>query len=225
MFRIKVCGVTRLSDAADVAAAGADAIGLNFYKGSPRYVSIDVARALAAAVKRGPLVVGVFVNASAKWIAEVAAAVPLGAIQLHGDEPPEFVRAMPAGLPVIRAFRIDDRGLAPAAKYAERCTAERPLSAVLLDAAVAPSEGEPQAYGGTGERLDWAGVGRERQIVQGPPVILAGGLRAENVARAIALSHADGVDTASGVEVAPGIKDAKQVRQFVAAAKSALAGR
>lgn len=224
MFRIKVCGVTRSSDAAGVAAAGADAIGLNFYEASPRCVSIDTARELAAVVAGGPTVVGVFVNATADHIAEVASAVPLGAIQLHGDEPSEFVATLPKSVPLLRAFRIDDRGLAPVAEYARQCQGIRPLDGVLLDAAVAPAEGESQAYGGTGHRLDWAGVGKERRLVEGSPVILAGGLKAENVARAIALSHADGVDTASGVESSPGVKDAEKVRRFVEEAKRSLSG-
>ncbi|MEO0529593.1 MAG: phosphoribosylanthranilate isomerase [Planctomycetota bacterium] len=225
MFRIKVCGVTRLSDAADIAAAGADAIGLNFYERSPRCVTANDAEALATAVKGGPLVVGVFVNATADWVTQVANQVPLGAIQLHGDEPPEFAASLPSDLPVIRAFRIDDRGLEPAAQHVEECRKRRPLDAVLLDAAVTPAEGEPQAYGGTGERLDWAGVGRERGVFGSLPVILAGGLRPRNVARAIELSGADGVDTASGVESSPGVKDADRVRRFVEAAKTGFAAR
>ena len=224
MFTIKICGITRPPDAVAAADSGADAIGLNFYAKSPRCVSIETAQAIAEAVAGGPLVVGVFVNASAAEIAETVAAVPLGAIQLHGDEPPEIVAALPAGVPVIRAARIGEAGLAEAAAYRDACqVAGHPLAAVLLDASVKAMPGEEVVYGGSGCRLDWPRVAAQRGLLAGVPLILAGGLTPVNVAEAIAVSRSDGVDTASGVESAPGVKDHQMIRAFIAAARQTLA--
>jgi phosphoribosylanthranilate isomerase len=223
MFRIKICGITRIEDAAVAAEAGADAIGLNFYAKSPRCVSLETAATIAQAVAGGPLVVGVFVNASAAEIAQAVASVPLGAIQLHGDEQPEFVDELPPGVPVIRAARIGTAGLAEAAAYRDACVAAgRPLAAVLLDASVKVQPGEEVVYGGSGHRLDWPRVAAERGVLASTPVILAGGLTPVNVAEAISVSRCDGVDTASGVESSPGVKDHEMVRAFVAAARRAL---
>lgn len=224
MFRIKICGVTRPEDALVAAEAGADAVGLNFFAKSPRYVSLERARVIATAVSGGPLLVGVFVNATADEIARAAVAVPLGAIQLHGDEPAEFVARLPAGTPVIRAARIGAAGLAAAAAYRDACAAGgRPLAAVLLDASVKVAVGEEVVYGGSGQRLDWPRVAAERGLLAGTPLVLAGGLTPVNVAEAIAVSRCDGVDTASGVESAPGVKDPQMVRAFVAAVRQTLA--
>jgi phosphoribosylanthranilate isomerase len=224
MFRIKICGITRIEDAAVAAEAGADAIGLNFYAKSPRCVSLETAATIAQAVAGGPLVVGVFVNASAAEIAQAVASVPLGAIQLHGDEQPEFVDELPPGVPVIRAARIGTAGLAEAAAYRDACVAAgRPLAAVLLDASVKVQPGEEVVYGGSGHRLDWPRVAAERGVLASTPVILAGGLTPVNVAEAISVSRCDGVDTASGVESSPGVKDHEMVRSFVAAARQTLA--
>ncbi len=223
MFTIKICGITRPDDAVAAAEAGADAIGLNFYAKSPRSVSVETAMEIARAVDGGPVVVGVFVNASAAEIARVVASVPLGAIQLHGDEPAEFVNELPHGVPVIRAARIGAAGLAEAAAYRDACgDLGRPLAAMLLDASVKVAPGEEVVYGGSGHRLDWPRVAAERGVLAPTPLILAGGLTPVNVAEAIAVSRCDGVDTASGVEVSPGVKDQQMVRSFIAAARRAL---
>lgn len=228
MFRIKICGITRIKDAVVAAEAGADALGLNFYAKSPRSVSIETANLIAASVVNsaagGPLLVGVFVNATAAEIARTVAAVPLGAIQLHGDEPAEFVTELPPGVPVIRAARIGAAGLAEAATYCGACQATgRPLAAVLLDASVKVQPGEEVVYGGSGHRLDWPRVAAERGVLASTPLILAGGLTPVNVTEAISVSGCDGVDTASGVESSPGVKDHEMVRAFVAAARQTLA--
>lgn len=223
MFTIKICGITRPEDAIVAAEAGADAIGLNFYAKSPRYVSIETAFTIAQAVAGGPLVVGVFVNASAAEIAQAVTSVPLGAIQLHGDEPPEFVAELPPGMPVIRAARIGAAGLAEAAAYRDACQAAgRPLAAVLLDASVEVAPGEEVIYGGSGHRLDWPRVAAERGVLASTPLILAGGLTPVNVAEAISVSRCDGVDTASGVESSPGVKYHEMIRAFVEVARGAL---
>lgn len=226
MFTIKICGITCVEDARVAADAGADAIGLNFYRKSPRFVSLEAAQAIAHALDNGPLLVGVFVNESPEEITRLVAEVPLGAVQLHGDESPAFVAGLPAGVPLIRAARIGAEGLAEAAAYRDACqSAGRPLSAVLLDASVPVAPGEETVYGGSGHRLDWPRVAAERGLLAGTPLILAGGLKPANVAEAIATSGCDGIDTASGVESAPGAKDPRAVRAFVAAARSALSQR
>lgn len=224
MFRVKICGVTRPDDALAAVESGADAIGLNFYEKSPRSTNVEQAAEVARAVNGGALLVGVFVNASAERIAEVVAAVPLGAIQLHGDEPPAFVAELPEGVPVIRAMRMMDDGFSPALRHLVEAEAKnRPLAAVLADAP--PAESGPEAYGGTGRRADWPRFAAERPKLGDTPAILAGGLTPENVAEAVAAARPDGVDTASGVEVSPGLKDAALVRRFVEAARAALGGR
>lgn len=228
MFRIKICGISRIDDALVAAEAGADALGLNFYAKSPRCVTVETARLIAASINKsgadGPLLVGVFVNATAAEIARTVAAVPLGAIQLHGDEPAEFITELPPGVPVIRAARIGAAGLSEAATYRDACQAAgRPLAAVLLDASVTVAPGDEVIYGGSGHRLDWPRVAAERGVLASTPLILAGGLTPVNVAEAISVSHCDGVDTASGVELSPGVKHHEMVRAFVAAARGALA--
>lgn len=217
LFRIKICGVTTPDDARMVAEAGADAVGLNFYAKSRRVVAVDRAAEIALAIEGGPLRVGVFVNASAEEVARVVDAVGLDAIQLHGDETPTEAVAMPTK-PLIRAFRVGGEGLAEAAAYDAECRKSgRPLAAALVDAASSTGE-----YGGTGETVDWARIERDRAKLTDTPLILAGGLRAENVAQAVAASRPDGVDTASGVESAPGQKDPELVARFVASAREAL---
>jgi phosphoribosylanthranilate isomerase len=210
-FRVKICGITRPEDASMAAGAGADAIGLNFYPGSPRCVTLEQAQAIAAAMPAGVARVGVFVNADLAEMRRIADSVPLDYVQLHGDEPPQAIAAL--DVPVIRAFRCGSAGLMPVGLYLEACRqAGRLPAAVLIDAYA------PGAFGGTGQTLDWPALAAGREHLAGLPLILAGGLTAENVAAAIAAARPDGVDTASGVESSPGVKDAARVRAFVAAA-------
>ncbi|MGL4514044.1 MAG: phosphoribosylanthranilate isomerase [Lacipirellulaceae bacterium] len=224
MFRIKVCGVTTPGDALFAANAGADAIGLNFYAPSPRSVSVEraceIVRALGASQGGRPLVVGVFVNEAPERIAEVVRRVGLDVVQLHGDEPPEALGALPGSTPVLRAVRMGAAGLAPTADYlaaAER--AGRAPDALLVDAA---SGG---AYGGTGCRVDLAQLASERHMLGTTALLLAGGLTAENVAEAIRAAAPWGVDVASGVESSPGVKDPLLVSRFVAEALQAFAAQ
>ena len=210
MFRIKICGVTRPADAALAAAAGADALGLNFYPGSKRCIDLATAHSIRetarAAAARPPAIVGVFVNAAVEEVHRTAAELSLDYVQLHGDEPPEYLAEL-AGLRVIRAFRCREGGLAPLESYLARCAS--PPAAVLLDAYAA------EAYGGTGRRVDWSPLAAYAGAIAGLPLILAGGLHAENVAAAIETARPAAVDTASGVESSPGVKDAAAVRAFV----------
>lgn len=216
MFRIKICGVTSIRDARQAAEAGADAIGLNFYAPSPRFVTVQRACEIAAAVPSHVSKVGVFVNSPAADVAAIADQVGLDLIQLHGDEPPSFFQQL-ADRPVLRAFRCRDDGLAPAVAYLDDCrTAGRLPEAVLLDAYA------PGKYGGTGQCLDWATVSQAGDRLGGLPIVLAGGLTSENVGDAIAAARPAAVDTAGGVEASPGAKDADKMRLFVSAARLAF---
>jgi phosphoribosylanthranilate isomerase len=196
-----------------VSAAGADAIGLNFYSPSPRSLSMDMALQLVDAVPDSVARVGLFVNATDDEVCRAFDHLRLDFIQLHGDEPPEYLLAL-GGRPVIRAFRLGPGGLAPILEYLAACALpEVNLQAVLIDAY------DPYRYGGTGETADWEHLARERTKLENLPFILAGGLNEKNVAEAIFQVRPDAVDTASGVEAAPGKKDRNRVQSFVQAAQ------
>jgi phosphoribosylanthranilate isomerase len=216
MFRVKICGITSVDDARMAADAGADAIGLNFYQGSPRFCPLDEAAAIAAAVPASVCKVGVFVNATSHEIRQAAATVGLELIQLHGDEPPELLREI-RPLPVMRAFRMGD-ALPAIDDYLRACHRLMCVPRMLLvDAA---QQGQ---YGGTGKTLDWQSLDKNRAAFCGMPLVLAGGLNPANVAAAIAAVRPWGVDVASGVESSPGKKSKELTREFVVAAKAALA--
>lgn len=217
MFHTKICGITSIKDAQAVAAAGAGAIGLNFYAKSPRSIDAGLAHEIVAALPPELLRVGVFVNLSVDEITDLVERVPLDVIQLHGDEPPELLADLPEAKRILRAHRMTTDGLAVLQHYIEVSLGRgRQPDGVLIDAAA------PGAYGGTGEQADWELLAQERHRVAGMPLILAGGLRASNVAAAIAAVRPDGVDTASGVETSPGVKSAEQVGEFVQVARAAL---
>jgi phosphoribosylanthranilate isomerase len=222
LFQIKICGITSPKDAFAAWKAGADAIGLNFYDKSSRFVDTTTAKNVVAAVKRttepsprNVSIVGVFVNETLDEIVSKVKSCSLDIVQFHGDELPEIVkRAQSASsrggeTPFIRAVRSLNRDLADIQQEIDDWCAVG-VNAVLLDAA-APGE-----YGGTGRVLDWASVRNLRCDV---PWILAGGLNPTNVAEAIRLSGATAVDVASGVEARPGIKSQEQMVGFVAAAR------
>ncbi len=232
-FRIKICGVTNTDDALAAVNAGADAIGLNFFAGSKRCVAIDAAAKIAAEVRRPAVcIAGVFVNAPAEEILRTVQAVGLNAVQLHGDETPEFVLALDDALQaasfahgrpiIIRAFSCRAANLEAEEKFLLAC--ERPYAplvpqAVLLDAY------QPGTYGGTGAIVEWSLVREQREHLGGRPIILAGGLTADNVAAAIEAALPDAVDVASGVESSPGTKDHDLVRAFIENARNAFSQR
>jgi phosphoribosylanthranilate isomerase len=218
MFQIKICGVTTAADAREACAAGADALGLNFYPHSPRFLTAEAAQHVAAAIPPAVTRVGVFVNAPAETICAIYDALGLDVIQLHGDEPPEFLAEL-GRRPAMRAFRVGAAGLAPVVDYLHACSAAhvRP-KLLLLDAQPA----DPQQYGGAGTTADWGAIAAERDRLGNLPLVLAGGLTSENVAAAIARVRPSAVDVASGVESAPGRKDSAKMKSFVAAAKAAL---
>ncbi len=219
MFQIKICGITSVDDAREVVRAGGEAIGLNFAAQSPRCVGLEEAKAISTAVGSAVLKVGVFVNASLAEIVRTADTLHLDMVQLHGDEPPEYLPQL-APLPVIRAFRVRNRSepLKPLGDYLSACKRLGYLpSLVLLDAF------SPGSYGGTGQQLDWQLASRYPLEAWHPPLVLAGGLKPDNVAEAIFALRPTAVDVASGVESSPGKKDPALIAQFVTAAKRAFA--
>jgi phosphoribosylanthranilate isomerase len=203
--RIKHCGITRLEDAHLAAEAGAWALGMIFWPGSPRRCDLDEAQLIGSALRRTVHLTGVFVNARMDEIDAVAQSVGLDFVQLHGDEGPVFCAevARRTGAKVIKAVRVQSRAtLQAAAAYHS--------DFLLLDAHV---EGVP---GGTGETIDWELV---RQANLGAPVILSGGLTPANVAAAITATEPFAVDAASGTESAPGIKDPEKLKAFYEAVR------
>ena len=217
MFRVKDCGITNADDARSAAAAGADAIGLNFYAKSPRHCPADQAQAIAAAVPRSVVKVGVFVNATAAEIRRAAAEVGLDLVQLHGDEPPEFLREL-RPLPILRAFRVQPDTL-PIDDYLQRCHRLACLPRMLLVDAFQPGH-----YGGTGGTIDWDALSAGRKSLGGIPLVLAGGLTPDNVGAAIAAVRPWAVDVASGVESSAGQKSPQLVSHFVEAAARGTGG-
>ncbi len=196
--RIKICGITRKRDALTAAWLGVDALGFVFYEKSPRYLPPHKAAGIIAALPPFVTAVGLFVNPAQEDIDTVLRLCPLDVLQLHGDETPEFCAAQARR--VVKAVPVSDvEGLKRIAAY--DCS-------VLLDAR-AP-EG---VYGGTGTSFDWPLLA---EFEHAHPLILAGGLDAENVAEALKVRQFYGVDVSSGVEASPGIKDAGKMGLFVA---------
>jgi phosphoribosylanthranilate isomerase len=196
--RVKICGITRVEDAISAAHSGADAIGLVFYQHSPRHVSIELAAQLAAALPPFVSVVGLFVNAEADFVRAVLARAPLDLLQFHGDETPEFCGQF--GKPYLKAIRVKS------GVDLLQCESDyRGARGLLLDAHV---DGVP---GGTGTAFDWTLIPGNLSL----PVILSGGLDAENVANAIKQVQPYAVDVSSGVETAKGIKDAAKIARFM----------
>jgi phosphoribosylanthranilate isomerase len=195
---LKICGITNAADAAAAVASGANAIGFNFYARSPRYITPEHA---ATIVTTGARRVGVFVNESRARIEEVARIAGLDIAQLHGEESPGDY---PAEISVWKAARVGEGfTFAPYENI--------PVEAVLLDGPAA------DLYGGAGKSFDWQVAARSNRRI-----IIAGGLDAGNVGRAIALAHPWGVDACSRIEAAPGIKDHHKMTDFLLAAKAAL---
>jgi len=216
LFQIKICGITSVKDARFASLAGADAIGLNFYKKSPRYIDLATAEQVLPAIPGTVTKVGVFVNSPVDEINEIAGRLDLDYLQFHGDEPPEFLGNFPQK--IIRAFRCGEDGYSPIADYLESCQKlGRMPDAVLLDAH------HPKWYGGTGQAIDWGSVVQSRKILRDTPLVLAGGLTPFNVKEAINAARPDAVDVASGVESTHASKDVLLIRAFCSTAKKAFA--
>ena len=200
MTLVKVCGVTNVEDALAALEAGADMLGFNFYARSPRYVSPAEAGKIVERLPDGASCVGVFVNEPAPADVErLAHEAALGAVQLHGDETPEYCRSL-RGLTAIKALRVG-------ADYDAESAAAYQTDAVLLDAYVKGSRG------GTGHTFDWTLAALTRERVR--RLFLAGGLNPDNVAAAVAAVRPYAVDVCSGVETSPGRKSPELIRLFV----------
>ena len=202
--RIKICGITRPGDARAAVASGADAIGLVFYDKSPRAVTVEQAQCITAVVPPFVSIVALFVDELADEITRILESVQIDLIQFHGDETAEFCRQF--GRPWVKALRVS-----PDTNLEEACHTYHNARGVLLDSW---QEGVP---GGTGRVFDWRLASNELPL----PVVLAGGLHADNVGSAIASVRPAAVDVSGGVEQSPGIKDAGKIRRFVAAVRVA----
>lgn len=215
-IRTKICGITRVEDAKVGCDAGADAIGLNFYAKSKRFVDTKTAAGIVESIEGQVAVFGVFVNASVEDIAKICLEVELSHIQFHGDESPEVVKATKArikGKSIVRAVRVLNNDLERAQLEIDQWQ-NAGADLILLDAA------SLDAFGGTGKKLDWEKL---NQLSFHVPWILAGGLDPTNVGSAIAIAKPQGVDVASGVESSPGIKSPDMVKAFVANSISGFA--
>ncbi len=209
---IKICGLTT-PDALDVAlAAGADLVGFVFFPPSPRHLGLEAARALGSRVKGRAGIVALTVDATDETLLNIITMLKPDMLQLHGSETLDRVVAVRAryGRPVMKALPIAERAdLSPIRLYAN--VADR----LIFDARAPKDATRP---GGLGKPFDWtllAGVN------PGIPFLLSGGLDAGNVAEAVRITHAPGVDVSSGVERAPGVKDPDKIRAFIRAARAA----
>ena len=196
--RIKICGITRVQDGLAAARLGAHAIGLVFYDASARAVDAQQARSIVDILPPFVTTVGLFVNAEAAAVRETLAKVPLQLLQFHGDETPDYCAAF--GVPYLKAVRV--RLGVDLLQYARDFRTARGL---LLDAYV---EG---VHGGTGATFDWSLIPQSLPL----PIVLSGGLYADNVAAAVRAARPWAVDVSSGVESAKGIKDAVKMEAFM----------
>lgn len=202
--RVKICGITRPDDARLAAHLGADALGLVFYAGSKRAVSSEQAQQIRAVMPAFVALVGLFVNPTQKQVESVLSDVHLECLQFHGDESPEFCASF--AVPYLKALRMSP-ALPSAADVLEVINHYPTASAILLDA------WDPLQAGGTGKQFDWS---LAAQCVQQSkvPIILAGGLDADNAALAIKQVRPWALDLSSGVESEPGIKDPQRLTAF-----------
>jgi len=209
---VKICGLST-PETLDVAlGAGADAVGFVFFPPSPRHLGFEAARALGARVRGRARKVALSVDADDDWLAASIEALEPDMLQLHGRETPDRVVMVRTrfGLPVIKALPIAERAdLAPIRIYAK--VADR----LLFDARAPRDATRP---GGLGLSFDW---GLLQNIDPGVPFMLSGGLDPNNVAEALRITHAPGVDVSSGVERAPGEKDPDKIRAFIRTARAA----
>jgi len=201
--RVKICGITRPEDALVAADLGVDAIGLVFYPKSPRYVEASRAAEIVSAIPPFMTTVALFLDARQDFIQQVLNTAPVDLLQFHGDECPADCGTF--GRPYIKAIGM--KGGVNAQAYADTYP---DAQGFLLDS---HAVGEA---GGTGQRFDWASVPKLNK-----PVILAGGLRPDNVAEAVNLARPYALDISSGVESSPGIKDKDMMQEFISEVKKA----
>ncbi|MFM7182399.1 MAG: phosphoribosylanthranilate isomerase [Verrucomicrobiales bacterium] len=208
--RIKFCGFTEPEGIRAAIAAGADALGLNFWPGSKRHVSPEVAAAWFEGGKPSVTSVGVFVNPAREEVLSIWLSGLIDVAQLHGDESPEFTRSLLAeGVPVIRAF-----GFAGEESFERALEYGTPY--LLADAPA------PGTYGGTGRVIDWEKLAETKRKYPEVRLVLSGGLNPSNAGAANAAVHPVMLDSASGVESSPGIKDPGLCREFVSAVRNAI---
>ena len=199
MTLVKICGITNQADALASVEAGADVLGFNFYPKSPRFIHPDQARRIVDALPKRVLTVGVFVNESPEDVRNMMSRSGVGAIQLHGDETPEYCELLSDQF-VIKALRVKS-------DFEPTAAAAYKVQAVMLDTY------DPVKFGGTGVVMDWSAARKTRDLVT--RLFLAGGLSAENVAQAIAEVSPYAVDVCTSLEIAPGKKDHDRVRAFI----------
>ena len=209
--RVKICGITNLSDAELAVSRGAWAIGMVFHSESPRFCDTSEAAEIGAALKRRVELVGVFVNAPLDHVVALAEGSSLSMLQFHGDEGPAYCQeaARRTGLKVIKAARVRDAA-------SVRALQTYHTDFHMLDTYV------PGRPGGTGERFDWSLAAEHTGSV---PVILSGGLLPENIGEAIATVHPFAIDVASGVESVPGRKDPDKLSRLFESVRKGAASR
>jgi phosphoribosylanthranilate isomerase len=205
MVLVKICGITNLDDALAAVAAGADALGFNFYLRSPRYITPEGARTIIDRLPAEVLTVGVFVNEALETVEKTASAAGTAALQLHGNESPAYCKAL-AGRYLIKVF-------ATSGEFKPETVLEYDVQAIMLDAF------DKETFGGTGKRSNWSIARETRELV--PRLFLAGGLSAENIGDAIEQVSPYAVDACSMLERVPGRKDHARMRAFVAAVREA----
>ncbi|MEJ7846620.1 MAG: phosphoribosylanthranilate isomerase [Pyrinomonadaceae bacterium] len=209
MIKVKICGITNLEDALVSIKLGAEILGFNFFEKSPRYISPGSAKEIIKKLPAESITVGVFVNESIDSTSRIAQETGIDAIQLHGDETPEFTETVRlwTGLQLIKAFRISNQFIASdVLKY--------DVDAILLDSY------SHAGYGGTGKKFDWEIARQMRDLF--PRLYLAGGLKPANVGEAVETVKPYAVDVCSGVEASKGVKDRKKVEAFIRNVREAI---
>lgn len=199
MTVVKICGITNLDDALAAVGAGADALGFNFYKPSPRYITPQDAREIIEQLPESLLTVGVFVNEESEEVRKIAKEAGLKALQLHGDESAEYCHEL-AGYFVIKTFAVSDT-------FDIQAAHEYRVEAIMLDTK------HNSLRGGTGRVFDWSVAQQVAPTI--PKLFLAGGLSPENVQNAVEIVRPFGVDACSALEDRPGKKNHERMRVFI----------
>lgn len=210
MVKIKICGITNLDDARVAIEAGADMLGFNFYRPSPRFIEPDEARKIIDGVARETefVAVGIFVDEPLDAVIQTVRISRVDAVQLHGDESVAYCAQLKSalnGITIIKALRVND-------SFQPETAAGYPVDAIMLDAF------HDNLRGGTGKVIDWTIGLKTRDLV--PQFFLSGGLSPENVAGAIERVQPYAVDACSRLELAPGRKDPSRVKAFVRAVRN-----
>jgi phosphoribosylanthranilate isomerase len=208
MTLVKICGITNLDDALAAVEAGADALGFNFCRRSPRYIEPATVRSIIDRLPSDLLTVGIFVNEALEVVERIASKARVSALQLHGSESPEYCKQL-EGRYLIKVF-------ATGGAFKPESVLDYDVQAIMLDAF------DQKGFGGTGKLSNWSIARETRELF--PKLFLAGGLSAENVGEAIYSVNPYAVDACSLLESSPGRKDHERVRGFVAAVRRRSAG-